>query len=121
MHVLPKVFQASQVSESLSYLCPICRTQSTLDAVDTGWVMCPLLQDEFICLGCCIDLQKPARAADFESHPLAYLFQDLATQTSQNISTLRRICLFHQQSLLYETDHALAARIEEALSQITEE
>lgn len=120
MHVIPLVFTADQVPKLDSYFCPTCRIQSTSDPADPGWVRCPMVNDEFICLGCCIDHQKPARAENFAEHPLADLFEELSNRTGRSITSLRKICLLHQESLLNDEEDVLAISIEKALAQISE-
>ena len=118
MQVIPPVVPASQVPEPKNYRCPICHVQSTDDPDDTGWVRCPMVDDKFICLGCCIDHQKPARSENFSNHDLAFLFQDLSRQTRKSVEVLRRTCLLHQKQLLGDTDTAQKAFISRILEQI---
>lgn len=53
-----------------------------------------------ICLGCCIDHQSVARSRDFDDHAYRDLYDALAAMTSDSVTTLRRICLNHQEEII---------------------
>ena len=117
LHAIPEVHTAEEIGREGVYRCPLCRVQTTRDPADPGWVFCPMVDHEPICLGCCIDHQKAARARDFAAHPLSDLFTALSRRTGRPVDDLRRVCLVHQASLLGEGDHELRAAIQLALRQ----
>src|SRR3712207_5871448 len=106
-HAIPEYVAGHEVDRSGRYLCPLCRAQTVSDEVDTGWVYCPMLAGVAICLGCCIDYQKAARSANFGHHPSRDLFDTASRLTGRGSSTLRQICLAHQETIVRtELDHA---------------
>lgn len=124
---VPDRKRAGEIELGPDYQCPLCVVQTVADAVDTGWVRCPMLEGGFICFGCCVDLQGVARSADFEAHPYYDFFLDVANKTGKQIHDLRRKCLEHQVEILNaylrdlrsqtETNNILASLglVEEAL------
>jgi hypothetical protein len=99
MIILPKIFKASETDEIEKYSCPLCIVQKVGDKADTGWVKCPLTDNKFICLGCCIDYQKVASAEDFEEHVSYNLFEKLAVKQKKRPKELKSICLQHQKEI----------------------
>jgi hypothetical protein len=97
---LPPKLMPEQVVQLGNYICPLCKTQITSDEVDVGWVYCPMLENQAICLGCCIDHQSVARSDDFDNHTFRGLFDDIVLLTGKNASELRRICLQHQEEVV---------------------
>ncbi|MGE5603663.1 MAG: hypothetical protein ACM30E_11470 [Nitrososphaerales archaeon] len=102
MNAIPELIPAREVDPFGAYVCPLCRTQTTGDEVDSGWVRCPMLDDAFIDLGCCLDYQPVARSADFAAHPFRELFDETAWLTGKEVATLRSRCLEHQASIVQE-------------------
>lgn len=117
-HVVPPVLTRPNTSQAGPYRCPLCEAQTTAGPADPGWVRCPMIGEKPICLGCCIDHQKPARAEHFEDHPLYYLFEELARSERQPIETLRRTCLGHQLELVADDQPELRSLIERALARL---
>ena len=68
MEAIPETFKARNIERTGRYKCPLCEDQSTGDEVDTGWVLCPMLEGRPICLGCCLDYQNVARLEDFDAN-----------------------------------------------------
>src|SRR5436190_2018867 len=99
MEAIPETFGADQVDSKRQYRCPLCDVQTTADEVDTGWVLCPMLDSDPICLGCCLDIQNVARIEDFATHPYHDLFEDVSLKTGKEVTELRQICLIHQESI----------------------
>jgi hypothetical protein len=100
MAIIPPKLTGAQVDPKGTYQCPLCRSQTSADPVDTGWVRCPMLDERAICLGCCVDYQAVARAEEFERHPFRDLFNDAARVTGRSIDEVRRRCLEHQAAIL---------------------
>ncbi|CAN5300899.1 hypothetical protein BH10ACI1_BH10ACI1_29740 [soil metagenome] len=100
MKAIPKIFKASETNEKDYYSCPLCEVQKIGDKADTGWVLCPMVDNNFICLGCCLDYQTVAISEQFEDHPFYGLFKDLAKEKSSTPTKLRLICLQHQEMIL---------------------
>lgn len=102
MDAIPQYISGREVDPSGRYTCPLCRVQRTGDAEDTGWVSCPMLNGQMICLGSCIDHQKVARADEFDSHYDRGLFETLQVNSSRSIKELRLTCMRHQADVLSE-------------------
>ncbi len=100
--IIPKMYSGQDVSaiEGI-YKCPLC-PQSVLDEADTGWVSCPMLEDQFICFGDCLDHQYCARSIDFDKHPYRPLFDILEVMVGKTPEMLRKTCLRHQREILME-------------------
>jgi hypothetical protein len=97
------VFRAEDIDPSGTYQCPTCKVQNTASEPDTGWILCPMLDDEAICLGCCFDYQSIVRSDDYENHPFRNDLDSLAAKTNKHPNDLRRVCLSHQiQICLFE-------------------
>lgn len=117
MNVVPTSLAGSEVPEKEPYWCPMCEAQSSTDPIDTGWVECPMI-GRWICLGCCIDHQKPARAPRSAGHPLDYLFDELTDLLHVSGLRLRLACLRHQQALASTDETNLVSAIERALEEV---
>jgi hypothetical protein len=63
---------------------------------DPGWVRCPLVGEDFICLGCCYDLQYRSRSDD----PLGAGSPFAGIPASAPPASLVTACLDHQERLL---------------------
>lgn len=100
MAIIPSRLSGVEIDPTGRYRCPLCGSQIAGDSADTSWVRCPMLADQVICLGCCVDHQAVARADDFDSHPFRDLFVHVARVTGSTSSELRRRCLQHQASIL---------------------
>jgi hypothetical protein len=100
MEAMPETYEAKKVHPTGHYKCPLCDVQTTADEVDTGWVFCPMLDGEPICLGCCLDYQNVARLEDFTTNPYNDLFDEASHKTGNPADRLRRICLDHQEEIL---------------------
>lgn len=100
MNAVPERLASDEIDPAGQYVCPLCERQSTADAVDTGWVFCPMVGGEPICLGCCIDHQGVARSASFDEHPFRALFDEVAAKTGRPAESLRQICLQHQAEII---------------------
>jgi hypothetical protein len=102
MDAIPTYLSGYEVDPSGRYTCPLCRVQRAGDAEDTGWVRCPMLKGQMICLGSCIDHQKVARSDEFDSHYDRGLFETLHSNLRRPINELRSICMSHQIEVLDE-------------------
>lgn len=111
MHAIPKFISGRQLDPTGKYRCPLCRVQSSSDQDDTGWVACPMLNGEMICVGSCIDHQAIARSEDFQHHPYRNDFDQLASKSGHAVLELRSICLRHQLEII---DEQLMASSEDA-------
>ncbi len=110
------------------YQCPLCKTGR--HDPHQKWVRCPLVGDNYICIGCCLDLQGLARAIDFEGDPFRGLFDEVSVVAKRSVVRLRRNCLEHQLEVVAinlkknigtkEQDDllALAKRVSEILVQL---
>jgi len=102
VHAVPPRVSGREVDNTGMYRCPLCQSQGTGDEEDIGWVACPMLRSEMICLGCCLDHQGLARSSNFEEHAFRGLFESLSSKTGVPIVKLRRLCLQHQESIVDE-------------------
>lgn len=100
MSIIPPCKRGRVVDATGRYRCPLCGVQATGDQHDTGWVRCPMIEDQWICLGCCVDHQAAARAEDFARHPFHDLFDVLSRQRGETVVQLRRKCLEHLAAIL---------------------
>ena len=112
MNVVPPVIRGIEVDPTGRYVCPLCRSQRTDERPDTGWVSCPLVHDQIICLGSCFDFQAAARSSEFETHFDRPLFEKLAQETRHGEQSLRAICLRHQLQII---DDRLLSRADDAV------
>lgn len=123
MEAIPETYKATDIDQTGRYKCPLCEDQTTGDEVDTGWVLCPMLQGKPICLGCCLDYQNVARLEDFDENPYHDLFDEAAEKTGKAAVALRRNCLAHQEEILQgrykkEVDEGTRAEILRLLSTV---
>ncbi len=123
MNAVPKYISAREVVPSGSYVCPLCKEQTTSDSADTGWAFCPMVSNSAICLGCCLDHQKVAASSDFDQHPFWGLFHELSKRANISISILRQTCLEHQEAIVRErldeyTDEHIRQKLLAFLSKI---
>ncbi len=102
MYSIPRYSSGYEVDPEGRYTCPLCGSQATGDAVDTGWVSCPMLDGKVICLGSCIDHQAAARSEDFQSHPDRELFDELTRRSQVTAHKLRSLCMHHQIEVIDE-------------------
>ena len=102
MDAIPPYISGRKVDPTGRYKCPLCRVQGTGDPEDTGWVSCPMLQNQMICLGSCIEYQKVARSEEFSTHFDKEHFEELSSRTRQSVSELRRTCMRHQLQIVGE-------------------
>lgn len=110
------VMTAAQVGADGPYRCPLCKVQTTSDAEDIGWIACPMMREEVICLGCCFDYAGIALSEDFETHPFFDDFRKLSSRTGIDVHKLRTICLNHQVQLyLDEAERAPTREMKEAM------
>lgn len=116
MDAIPPVVSGSEVDPTGSYRCPLCNAQTTGDDVDSGWVRCPLVGEQMVCLGSCLDLQAAARSSEFETHPDRATFRNLARERRKAETDLRLICLRHQADIV---ENQLRLRMEDPLDLIT--
>lgn len=100
MNAVPTVITGTEIDATGNHACPLCGVQRTGDVADTGWVYCPMIEGQAICLGCCLDYQRVARTEDFSSDPFCTLFTDLAASAGIPMDRLRSACLRHQADLL---------------------
>jgi hypothetical protein len=112
VNAVPPVFAGLEVDRTGRYSCPLCEVQRTGADVDTGWVACPMVRNQMICLGSCLDHQAAARSRTFDTHPERYLFSKLAKETRQSEQVLRAVCLRHQVQVI---DDRLRSRADEAI------
>jgi hypothetical protein len=86
-----------------------------------------MIQNEIICLGCCIDYQAVARSIKFASHPSRDLIEKIAGSSGRSVPDLRRTCMAHQLSVIGErleegTDKEeltqLRSQVEKALDEL---
>ena len=115
MNAVPPVVRGLEVDPTGRYLCPLCRSQRTGERPDTGWVSCPLVRGQMVCLGSCFDFQAAARSSEFETHFDRPLFEKLAQETRQGEQSLRAICLRHQLQII---DSRLLSRADDPVELI---
>ena len=101
INAIPDLLDSREAHLPETYVCPLCRSQLVADKDSTGWVLCPMLNDQAICLGCCLDHQAVARSPDLETHPYRDHFDAVARLTGEPVATLRLICLEHQSSIAH--------------------
>lgn len=96
----PRPVDAEQIDPTGRYKCPLCLVQTTASKPDIGWVFCPMIDNQPICVGSCLDHQNIANSQDFDGHPFRNDFDSLSERTGREVSELRLICLRHQESVL---------------------
>src|SRR5688572_19967927 len=101
INAIPDLVDPQDINLPKNYICPLCEAQSVADKDSTGWVLCPMLENQAICLGCCLDHQAVARSFDFDGHPYRDLFDNVSQLSGKPVVTLRQICLQHQSDILY--------------------
>lgn len=101
INAIPDLIDLDQTTLPENYVCPLCQAQSVKDRDSTGWVLCPMLDNQAICLGCCLDHQAVARSVDFDQHPYHSLFDTVMNLSSKSISATRQICLEHQLNIVH--------------------
>lgn len=107
---------AAQVGSAGVYRCPLCTVQTTADAEDTGWIACPMLGRQVICMGCCFDYAAIALSESFTAHPFFDDFLKLSLRTGVDVNQLRIVCLNHQAQLYQEAaDRTPTREIKEAM------
>lgn len=107
MHAVPPFHSADEVDGRRGHRCLLCGVEDTTDPADPGWVRCPLVGDQFVCLGSCLEFQSVARSRDFERHAARDLFDALANDSGRSRSALRLACLRHQLQELDAQLHEL--------------
>lgn len=100
MNAVPPVIPGLEVDPTGRYACPLCKVQRASDEVDTGWVACPMVRGQMVCLGSCLDYQAVARSSAFETHYDYPPFIQLEQEARQLKRGLRTICLRHQAELI---------------------
>lgn len=96
MIVTPHELSNAEISDKAVYRCPTCNAQSTISKVEIGWVSCPMIGNNYICVGCCIDLQSIAHSESFDQRSDFKDFRNAADLARETTKTLRDICLKHQ-------------------------
>lgn len=105
MEIIPKVIYNETLRKELSlklgkaYICPECKVQNSEDEADTGWVKCPIVDNNYICLGSCIDVASNARATEFDDYRY-FAITDFAQKIGENPNNVRKICLKHQMYII---------------------
>jgi hypothetical protein len=99
MIITPKEKTNEEVKIAGRYVCPTCQAQTTTSKVEIGWVSCPMIGGENICVGCCIDFQVVTNSERFVNHPDFAEFLEVANKYRKLPSKLRIICLNHQIEL----------------------
>lgn len=97
VNAIPKRVLSSELTEG--YKCPVDSVSESSEPT-AEWVRCPLVSDEHISLGSCLDLQDLARSEGFYSDPYLDMFEAIAACKEVPIENARRICLRHQADLL---------------------
>jgi hypothetical protein len=120
MDAAPPHISAREVDPLGRYMCPLCGAPTaTTPERDAGWVHCPMLNDQIICLGCCLDYQYVARSPNFSEHPSREDFDRLSKMANKGLSELRRICMEHQVSVLEaDLDHRDHPSLEREVRQL---
>lgn len=128
MIVIPDKYSSKELKTSRKYIDPLCGIQHSEES-DVEWVQCPLIDNQFIGLGCCIDYQTTALEDDFDHAYFRELYDTASRQTNQSVVFLRCVCLEHQHEILVQRlqDHtykqyhvkfqAHLERVEELLEQ----
>lgn len=97
------VFRAKELDQSDIYQCPICKVENTASEPDIGWILCPMINNQAICLGCCFDYQSIVRSDNYDNHPFRDDLDSLAAKNNKHPNDLRKTCLSHQiQICLFE-------------------
>ena len=82
----------------LNYFCPGCN-ENTQNNIDIGWVECPLVPKNKICLGCCLDISNACETLDQDK-----VFKDIISEYSLELdlshNLLTQTCLNHQIELI---------------------
>ena len=99
---IPRRFSAKELALRPDSACALCGTRETDISIQRDWVLCPLVSNKAICLGCCLDYQGLARATDFATDVYRGLFDDLARRMDRSVDELRLVCLNHQQEIIGE-------------------
>jgi hypothetical protein len=100
INAVPPRYSATELGIPITAPCLVCNSRSEGEAEHREWVLCPMLDQRSICLGCCLDYQGLARATDFETDPFRDLFVNLSQTTGKGVSQLRRICINHQREIV---------------------
>lgn len=100
INAVPPRYKAADLNIAPNAKCALCKTIDT--SQDRRWVVCPLVNGQAICYGCCLDYQGLARTLEFEDDPFRDLFDSLAHKTGESVATLRLKCLEHQQEIVSE-------------------
>ena len=101
MHAAPKPAPIPHLDSGV-YRCPISGAPAAGADAEELWVSCPLVNDQVIFWGSCLDLQTVARNTDFLTDIYFDLFHDISRLTGVPIDELRTVCLRHQFDVLNE-------------------
>ena len=99
MIVIPMIYHTKETDLDASYIDPLCTVNTAIDP-DTAWVKCPLVNNQFIGLGCCADFQQTSLESNFEQSDYIADFRSAAKKTRTSIWDLRKRCLLHQKEML---------------------
>lgn len=83
-----------------TYKCPTCHVQGASDEVDIGWVRCPMLEGQYICVGCCIDFNQATRWEPMHADMNYPDFVTAARRAGRSVTELRIVCLRHQLEMI---------------------
>jgi hypothetical protein len=120
---VPPILSAREVARAGGDRDPLCGAQTTGDADDGGWVLCPMVADAAIALGCCLDYQAAARSPLLKGRQSRTLFDAASEICRASPLRLQRTCLDHQAAIARAdldrcNDPGRVAAIQELLGRI---
>lgn len=83
-------------AESRQQRCPYCKSQSTLDFDDIGWVPGPVNSQSYICLGCCEDIYSVCASDEYNTNPYRDLVDEAARVEGVSTRDFRIKCIEQQ-------------------------
>lgn len=105
MHAIPVYFSRGELKKQKDFTNKLCHYDASDAAPSDDWVKCPLVDNNPISLGCCIDFQSAARAKDFENYALRYLIEEFSKKSKRSKEFVRVKCLKHQLQILSDPDY----------------
>lgn len=116
MNAVPERFPPESIDNYHSYACPVSGIPAYGSNAPRKWVHCPLVGNNFISYGICLDLQGLARTENFQSDSFVTLFEDLSAKENISVDQLRRLCLSHQVEVLSRMTEDSSEDIEKVIN-----
>ena len=99
--VFPEIVSSTQNQDASTETFPLCGKLDFSSQATDDLVICPMVKNKLIALGCCIDTQWVTRDKDFENN---MLYEEIFAQAQQSIdvlpNTMRKVCLKHQVDII---------------------